>query len=475
MFLSRSMRVVVSIALVMILLVALAPAIGTDAQDAALRDFLPAAKSVGPDFVIIEDRARTLVEQAAAFANADDAAQRLAAWGWQENAFTVYQSTALTPAGAPAATLDISLTRFAAPAGAAAALPYFLEDRAAVLGQRETPAPFANPPGDEARVVSGDVGTGFDTTLYVRSGPLLLRISATAAASAPFAAPEDLAREIIARAAGIPQSVAPTGVLADFLPWSSPLPDGGCSRVGEENGQAIPAAMERFDGIPDAAATLAAMRWQEGFSRQFGCDNPPPDGAGWLNLGVHRFADADAAASAVHVFAKSRAFETGLDAMPPPDLAPNAAAIGGETVNGTEYSLYLSSGPLLFRVTAVAPAGDPRQDAIAIATALLQQSAVPPQSAIPTPTPWPTAVPTATSVPIPTAAPPPTLAPLPTATPVLTPTPIPTVPPPPPPLPTATATPLPPTSPPSSLPTATSGPLPTPTPRVINLPTPAGD
>jgi hypothetical protein len=474
------MRVAVSFAVAIILLAVALPAADQTvrAQNVALRDLLPAAEAVGPGFVVVDYRERTLGEQAVAFANAEDAARRLAAWGWQENAFKVFQATALTEAGAPAATLDISLTRFAAPDGAANALPYFLEDRAAVLGQQEVPTP--SPLGDEARAVSGEVGTGFDTTLYVRSGPLLLRISATAAAGAPHAAPEQLARGIIDRASGLQQPAVPTGALADFLPWSSPLPDAACARLGEEDEGAVPAAMERFDGIPDAAATLAAMGWQEGVSRQFGCDDPPPDGVGWVNLGVHRFQSADAAASAVAVFAKSRAFETGLDAVPPPDLdrGMTAAAITGETVNGTEYSLYLSAGPLLFRVTGVAPAGDPRHDVIGIATALAaqEQGSLPEEVIFPTPLPTlaPAIVPTATPRPIPTEVPPPTLAPSPTATPVPTAAPLPTLPPPPP---TAipTVPPPPPTATPQSLPTATSGPPPTPTPRVIHLPTPPGD
>jgi hypothetical protein len=46
-------------------------------------------------------------------------------------------------------------------------MPYFLEDRAAILGQSEFPNP--TPIGDETRAVNGFYNGAYDFTLYVRS------------------------------------------------------------------------------------------------------------------------------------------------------------------------------------------------------------------------------------------------------------------------------------------------------------------
>jgi hypothetical protein len=216
--------------------------------------------------------------------------------------------------------------------------------------------------------------------------------------------------------------------------------------------------------------------------RQFGCDNPPSGGVGWVNIGVLRFADAPSAAAAVGTLAKSRAAVTRLRPAEAIDLGESAAALGGPTINGTEYTLYASDGPLVYRVTGVAPQGDPRPDVEAIATAVYnhgQRLGMPNaiEAALLAPTPYAVPETAPTLAPAPTTAPP-TPIPAPTATSIPTATAMPT------PLPTATATPTPPPDNPPALipvtvptaaapqPTMSAGPLPTPTPRVIRPPTP---
>lgn len=474
------MRLVLPIAAVVILLASGLAAATVTAQDPSLRDLLPAAEEIGPAFVVVDDRARSLDEQAAGFADAGEAAGRLAGWRWQENAFKVFQASALTAEGAPAATLDISLTRFASAEDASQAMAYFLADRAAVLGQTEAPAPGAI--GDEARAVSGVLDNGAaDFTLYVRSGLLLLRISATSLAGSPHAAPEQIARGILDRAGGTWQPATTMQTSGGLLPEALPVDRAGCVPVEDAEALDVAAFSERYDGLPEAAATLAAMGWREGGYRQFGCAAPPRDGVGWVTLGVLRFADAAAAAEAAAVFAKSRAQVTRLRPAPASALGESAAALAGPTVNGTEYTLYVSDGPLLYRVTGVAPEGDPRGEVEAIAAALasadlgaqgvgasaptpfvvedVDPAPEPVAAATFTPTPLP--APTATPVPVSTATFVPAPTPMPTATPV------PTEPPPPTTIPVAI---------PTAAPTATSTPppaaLPTATPRVIRPPTP---
>jgi hypothetical protein len=482
------MRHVVVVA-VLLLLIGSVPTVGVTAQDRSLLDLLPTAADVGPAFVVVDNRTRTLAEQATGFANADEAARLLAGWDWQENVFRVFQTAESTPAGAPQATLDISLTRFANAEGVTRALPYFLSDRAAVLAQYEVKSQNLTPQsiGDEMRVLSGPVEGGDNTTLYVRTGALLLRLSLTAASGAPAMSPETIAQEIVDRAT----SQLPSGSLTVMQPAAGslldtlPLDHAACFSVEGEGEMDIPAVIERLGTDAEAATALQDLGWQGGVYRQFAC-KPPPGRVGWVDISVHRFPDAASANEAVDFFAASRADSMDLQIVPATAIGDSSAAVTGRAVNGTEYSLYLSHGPLLYAVTGVAPdsGSDPRPDVEAIATALLAStgpvqveefpSAAPATSEVipPTMAPVHTATPLPTLVPIPvptsTPIPPPTATPLPTAPPMLAA--IPTVPPSPTVVPTPVPTAILPPAPPP--PTATTGPLPTATPRVIHPPTP---
>ena len=487
------MRHFVSIVVVLLVLMGSMHALSVTAQDSSLRDLLPAADDVGPEFVSVDNRSRTLAEQATGFSNADEAARLLADWSWQENAFVVFQAAALTPSGAPAATIDISLTRFADAAGAATAMPYFLQDRTAVLGQREVQNLNQRPIGDETRIVTGPVDGGEDTTIYVRSGVLLLRISATSRSGGPAVSPVEIARGILDRDA--PQSPSSTvrQLATEAISDSLPLDYAACFRIDGEGALDLPAVVERLATGAETSAALQALGWQGGDYRQFACD-PPPGGIGWVDISVHRFPDAAAAAEAVDFFAASRAQGMNLQPAAATELGEHSAALAGPAVNGQEYTLYTHNGPLLFAVTGVAPAStsDPRADVEAIAAALLAPVA-PVQAPVqaeesPTPTPVvpvaipPTMAPVSTATPLPTPIPVPTATPAPQPTATLAPLPaaiptaivVPTEPPPPPtappnPLPTAIPTTIPPQ------PTAMAGAQPSPTPRVIRPPTPVGE
>ena len=487
------MRQVMSIVVVTVLLAAGFSAARVTAQEPLLRELLPAAADIGPGYVAVDDRARTLGEQAAMFGNPDEAGRLLATWGWRDNAFVVFQAVDPTAGGAPVTTVDISLTRFAAAADAAAALAYFLDDRAAVLGQGEAQNLSQWTGGDELRAIAGPVPGGDDTTLYARSGPLLLRVSATAAPGQTAPNPEEIARGIIARFTGQPGGASVTHPAAEtgFPSLASfqtlPLDNAACFRVAGEGDMDLPAVAERLATGEDVAGSLDDLGWAGGSYRQFACDAEPGH-AGWIDLSVHRFSDAASAAAAVSLFAETRARGMDLDLLPVPltTLGDGDAALAGPAVNGTEYTRYVSRGAVLFAVTGVAPAGDPRPDVEQIVVALLAQplddpaplavtatatpyqlgEAAPPVTAMPTATPMPPKpIPEAPPMPLPTATPFPTATAIP-PTPVPTATPLPTVPPP-------TPTPEAPslivvTVPPQ--PAATTGPLPTATPRVINLP-----
>jgi hypothetical protein len=457
---------------------ALSDSFSVHAQEQPLASLLPTAGDISADLVQSEDRTRSLEEQASMFANPGEMLQRLTEWGWQENVFRVYQSTIPTSSGAPSATIDVSLTRFASPEGAAAALPVFLQDRAVVLGESEVQRPLQL--GDETRALSGITPQGDDVTLYVRQGNLLLRVSVTTLQGTPIA-PERIAQGILTGVAAQPPAtgqpqIVESGPLANYLLTELPIPSASCFSLASEGALDLPTLQGRYGGVTDLEAELQRMGWQGGDYRQFGCDVPPGGNAGWIDMTVQQFASPDDAAVAVYYFADARQRSTTLQAASASALGEATAALSGPGVNGEDYTLYFSSGPLLFSVTGVAPDGDPRADVGDIAAVLYERSlgAPPSETTVivtpqptapvivqetPLPTPLPTIAPPATATPVPTFAP----TPVPTTIPVVIPTstPVPTaVPTAPPPVPTATRT-------------TTADP--TPTPRVIRPPTPVGE
>src|SRR5918993_137491 len=318
-FRSRYMRHFVSIVALLLLVGSILPAVTVTAQQSSLLDLLPTAADVGPSIVVVDDRTRTLAEHATGFANADEAARLLAGWDWQENVFQVFQSVGSTSTGAPLATLDISLTRFANAEGAALALPYFLSDRAAVLAQHEVKSQNLTPQliGDETRVLSGPVEGGDDTTLYVRTGALLLRLSLTTTAGAPAMSLEQIAQGIVDRATAQSPSSALTVMqsAAEPLLDTLPLDHAACFSVEGEGELDVPAVVERLATGADATAELQDLGWQGGVYRQFTC-KPPAGRVGWVDISVHRFPDAASAADPVAYFAASTAESMDLQSVP---------------------------------------------------------------------------------------------------------------------------------------------------------------
>jgi hypothetical protein len=488
------MRHVVSMLAMFGLLIGSVSAVSVTAQDSSLRDLLPTAADIGSSFVVVDHRTRTLAEQATGFANLDEAMRLLTNWSWQENAFAVFEAVEPTGAGTTVARLDISLTRFADAEGASLAMPYFLVDRAAVTGQGETKQLSQMAVGDELRILNGPVEGGEDTTLYVRSGALLMRISATSVTGGAAVSLEQIAQGIIDRAGSESSTSTITVRQSAVEPIlnSLPLDHAACFSIEGEGELDVPAVVARLAVGDEASTSLRALGWQGGVYRQFTC-KPPAGRVGWVDISLHQFTDVDAAAEAVAYFADSRARSMDLQPVSATLLGDSSAALTGPAVNGTEYSFYMSSGSLLFAVTGVAPdsGSDPRADVEAIVAALLDPNEPVQVVQIPTATPFvPVAVPP-TMVPLPTATPLPTLVPIPIPTATSSPLPLPTATP----LPTAapplraaipTAIPTPTAPPPPTAvptleaiaiptavpPTATTGPLPTATPRVIRPPTP---
>jgi probable HAF family extracellular repeat protein len=192
----------------------------------------------------------------------------------------------------------------------------------------------------------------------MRNLTALLAVLGLVLASAAFTGP--------ARAQPVPA--------AGFLPEHLPLAHAACFRVDDDATLDFPALVERFPGVPDAATRLEELGWVDGATRRFGCDAPPAGSAALIDVGVHRFGDPASAEAAVAFFADARAQATGLRPATAPELGTRSAALAGPSGGGSDYTLYASQGPLLFRVIGVAPVGTPAADVEQVMATLLRGS-----------------------------------------------------------------------------------------------------
>jgi S1-C subfamily serine protease len=169
--------------------------------------------------------------------------------------------------------------------------------------------------------------------------------------------------------------------LPALLPSTLPLSHAACFRIGQEGAYTSNELAGRFTNSAEAAELLQTWGMQASVFRAFSCDGPPPGGAGYLYIGLHRFGSAAAAREATDYFAIEYAADTGLPYTPPPPIGDYAVAIGGPGFNGDDFTLYTSSGSLLLRITGVSPSGSPAADVETVARAILdaaQSASAPP-------------------------------------------------------------------------------------------------
>jgi predicted metalloprotease len=169
----------------------------------------------------------------------------------------------------------------------------------------------------------------------------------------------------------------PTQTVSNYLPVTLPLQHAPCFRVEAEGTLTFEELVDRLGGTEEARQRLRDWGWQESAYRNFACDTPPPGSAGWVEVSLHLFGDGASAQAAVDYFSALRAEGTRLIFGPAPRIGDRAAVLAGPATNGHEFTLYASEGPLLIRVTTIAPTGIPFADTVAIAQEVLSRFAAP--------------------------------------------------------------------------------------------------
>ena len=143
------------------------------------------------------------------------------------------------------------------------------------------------------------------------------------------------------------------------IPSTLSLDHAACFRSEDEDALTFDELVARLGGTDEARVHLENWGWQASANRVFDCDTPPDGEAGTIDISLHLFADAASAQHALDYFAAVRAEGAPLIAAAPPAIGDHAAVLSGPTTNGKEFTLYVSRGPLLIRVTGISSSGIP--------------------------------------------------------------------------------------------------------------------
>lgn len=113
--------------------------------------------------------------------------------------------------------------------------------------------------------------------------------------------------------------------------------------------------------------------------------NPGPGGMIFLNISLHRFADTEAAASALTYFADQAAMSYDLRDGKDPALGDIACLLADASDGVPLAVLYVQRDQLLYRVSGSSAdaAGDSATDVLAVARTLLEAYDAPTQSPAP--------------------------------------------------------------------------------------------
>ena len=162
---------------------------------------------------------------------------------------------------------------------------------------------------------------------------------------------------------------AQTLPLLDFLPTQAEVPEGLVLADEAERSKADVVAA--LGGTEEAAQLLEDWGWSGNAFRDFIVAEGAavPGGTTFLNVSVHRFADAEAAANALIFFSDQVIFTQGLQEVEPPAIGESARLLMGAPDGVPLAVLYAQDGPIMYRIGASTSSdeGDPSAEVLAVA------------------------------------------------------------------------------------------------------------
>lgn len=156
--------------------------------------------------------------------------------------------------------------------------------------------------------------------------------------------------------------------LSPLLPAEEEVPDG--LTLVEEGSRSLQEIADSFPDPADARRKLQQWGRDANVYRNFSGtgDSVTKNGTFWLEVSLHRFSSTQNATSAADYFAAGRQAAMDIPGVPVERIAKPTIAIGGQTGDGFETTIYTVAGPVLVRVTAIAERdGNPVEDATAVA------------------------------------------------------------------------------------------------------------
>lgn len=167
---------------------------------------------------------------------------------------------------------------------------------------------------------------------------------------------------------------AQTLPLLDFLPSQEQVPAGlVLADEAERSKQDVAAAL---GGTDEAFQLLDDWGWSGNAFRDFVLPQdaePGPSGTTFLNVSVHRFADAESAANALIYFSDQVVIGQGLQDVEAPAIGETARLLKGAPDGVPLTIFYVQDGPILYRMggSSANADSDPTADVVAVAQALI--------------------------------------------------------------------------------------------------------
>jgi hypothetical protein len=159
------------------------------------RQWLPTTKTVGSGYEQSNNGTRDESEVAGSFPDPEDAAAKIAEFGWQENVFREYELTG--GAESDTTTINVSVHRFDSEAGAKDALTYFAEGGR--VGQGLTAVDGAPKFGEGSVVLQGSIDGGNVYVIYFRQNDFVIRIGGFSPTGDPAETTNGVAERILAK------------------------------------------------------------------------------------------------------------------------------------------------------------------------------------------------------------------------------------------------------------------------------------
>src|SRR5215218_5219866 len=165
--------------------------------------------------------------------------------------------------------------------------------------------------------------------------------------------------------------------LLELLPRQDQVPAGLV--LADEAERSKEEVIAALGGTEEAAQLLDDWGWSGNAFRDYIADKdaPPESGTTFLNVSVHRFADAESAANALIVFSDEVILSQGLQEVEPPAIGESARLLTGEANDVALSVLYAQQGPIMYRIGGSAPvgSGDPAADVLAVAGEIISGQA----------------------------------------------------------------------------------------------------